>query len=483
MQSLNKKQLEIIISDVENARITFSHLADELVDHICCEVEQLISDGKSFDEAYEIVKQQTGIKVLQKIQENTHYLIDKNYRRMKMTMKITGNISLAILGMATVMKIFHWPFSSILLMLGFAVLCFIFFPSAIYTNYKEVKVKESKTLHLSVLIGGILFMVGVLFKVLHLAGAANLLLSGWLILLFIFLPILLYVKLHESNSIRDKSIVIVGILGLIIFELSTMFKIFHLKGAMMLMIVGSILLVTIFLPMFSYSKFKEVGRITGQYIFLLITTMFFILLSILLALNVSTTILDVYSNEGVNAAKIVSYLDQKNNKLYEDFKSKTDSLKSKYEQQVFAIQNNAKKVCELIDSIEIVLVMKSDKVDESTAKDHVKYINKIDGRVTTDNQLIMGEKNDGLACLLKQNLKRFKEVSQTATGLNQELSTSIEKLLNTSDVFIDKENQTWEQFTFQDKPIICSITFLKNIEMRVKMVESQAIQYINTIKK
>jgi hypothetical protein len=187
MQSLNKEQLEMIVSDVENARITFSHLSDELIDHICCEVEHLISEGKSFDEAYEIVKQQTGIKVLQKIQESTLYLIDKNYRRMKTTMKITGNLSLAMLGIGTVMKLFHWQGGSLLLMLGFTVLCLIFFPSAIYTNYKETKIKGSIPLHLSILIGGILFMAGVLFKVYTCALLLNyFLVVGFLYYLFFY---------------------------------------------------------------------------------------------------------------------------------------------------------------------------------------------------------------------------------------------------------------------------------------------------------
>ena len=150
MYTLSKCQVQQIADDFENARITFSHLADDLIDHICCEVENEMYEGKSFDEAYEIVKQQTGIKTLQKIQENTQYLIDKNYRIMKMTMKITGNVSLALLALATLMKILHLPGASILLLLGFVILGLVFFPSALYTNYRDLEGRKSLALHLSI---------------------------------------------------------------------------------------------------------------------------------------------------------------------------------------------------------------------------------------------------------------------------------------------------------------------------------------------
>lgn len=480
MYSLNKSQVDIIISDVENARITFSHLADDLIDHICCEVESMMNSGKDFNDAYEIVKQQAENKVLYKIQENTIYLIDKNYRRMKTTMKITGNVSLAILGIATVMKILHLPGAGILLMLGFVVLCLIFFPSAIYANYKEQKIKGSKVLHLSILIGGILFMFGVLFKVLHLKGAAILLSSGWILILFIFLPILLYVKMKEASTKNEKRIIVLGIIGLIIFELSTMLKVFHLQGASVLMILGSILLVTFFLPTYTYSKFKEVGQITGQYIFILISTMFFILLSILLALNVSVDFSRVFVNEESNSVRITNYLEKKNQKLYEDFNNKSDSTKIKFEPQVIAIQNEAKQACQLIDSIKLVLIMTADQVTEAKAKELTHNLNGITNKYNFEivNNLMVGENSNGLANKIKQNINKFQKIALSATSSNSDFSINISKLLDTSDILIDQEKKTWEQFTFGDNVLISAITILTDIEKKVRMVESQTINHL-----
>jgi hypothetical protein len=232
----------LIEADVHQARITLSHLPQELIDHICCEVEELMSTGKTFDEAYLLVKEQTGIKVLQKIQENALYLIDKNYAIMKNTMKITGNISLAFIAIGTVLKIWHWPGASIALLAGFVLLCLVFFPAAIYLNYNYENGRKKPLLNLSALLGGIVFMAGVLFKVLHWPGSATLLFAGWSILLCLFLPILLGLKLRETQSAKEKSIYVLGVVSAILFEAATMFKFFHWPGAGLLMIAGGFLL-------------------------------------------------------------------------------------------------------------------------------------------------------------------------------------------------------------------------------------------------
>jgi hypothetical protein len=285
MWRLNNDQIALVEADVESARITLMHLSDELVDHICCEIEEQMEHGKPFEEAYRIVKEQTGIYTLKKIQEDTLYLINKKYAFMKTTMKITGNVSLVLVAAGTLFKIFYVQGASIILVLGFALLALIFFPSAIYMNYSEQKIKEKTVLNLAALLGGVSLMIGFLFKVMHWQGANMLLLIGWLVMLGVFLPLLLIVKLRETTTTRQKWIYSFGVLGLTVFEVSTMFKFFQWPGAAPLMLLGSILLVSVFLPMYTYMKFKESGKITGQFIYLIIICMYVISLTALIGLN------------------------------------------------------------------------------------------------------------------------------------------------------------------------------------------------------
>ncbi|HOT88540.1 MAG TPA: hypothetical protein PL028_03230, partial [Bacteroidales bacterium] len=132
MQDLTSANIEIIIAEVSKANISFSHLRDELIDHICCEVENEMQNGISFENAFEKVKKIIGNKGLKKVQENTLFLIDKKYRFMKRIMKIFGLISLLMITVGALFKIQHWPGAGPLMVLGFFLLGAIFFPSALW---------------------------------------------------------------------------------------------------------------------------------------------------------------------------------------------------------------------------------------------------------------------------------------------------------------------------------------------------------------
>ncbi|KAB2866814.1 MAG: hypothetical protein F9K37_13520 [Bacteroidales bacterium] len=475
MYTLSKCQVQQIADDVENARITFSHLADDLIDHICCEVENEMYEGKSFDEAYEIVKQQTGIKTLQKIQENTQYLIDKNYRIMKMTMKITGNVSLALLALATLMKILHLPGASILLLLGFVILGLVFFPSALYTNYRDLEGRKSLALHLSIFIGGLLFMFGVLFKVLHWPGAGMLLIIGWVFILFIFLPLLLVKKYRQSETAKDKWIVTLGVVGLIVFELSTMFKLFHWPGAAVLMILGSIILVSVFLPLFTYSKFKQLKQITGEYIFLIIGTMFFILFSVLLALNASKDTLGTLVSDAKSSAAIVNYLEAKNQKFYGDFANASDSVKVKYGKQVDLMKKETQSLVYLIDSIKVEIIALAEGVEKSASKQLLGDVTLIGNKSSIDavSKIMTGEKGAGV--LLKNQINQYKIALVNAFPDNTNLANSISILLNTNAIDDGSGILNWEQINFDNQITIGALAFLSDLEKSVRLVESQVI--------
>ncbi len=107
MYLLTDEQVTIVTKDVENEGINYSHLMIDLVDHVCCDVEERMNQGISFSQAYEQVKKEFGIKGLRHIQKDTLMLIDKNYRIMKNSMKTIGVISLALMAFGALFKIMH----------------------------------------------------------------------------------------------------------------------------------------------------------------------------------------------------------------------------------------------------------------------------------------------------------------------------------------------------------------------------------------
>jgi hypothetical protein len=481
MYSLDKKQVEIITADVQLAGITFSHLPDDLVDHICCEVEILINEGKDFENAYKIVRKQVGIDVLQKIQENTKFLIDKNYRLMKTTMKISGNISLAMLGFGTIFIIMHWPGSGVILSFGFLVLCLMFLPMVLYANYNNETKKQNLFLHISAFLGGITFMSGVLFKIMHWPGSGLLLMVGYFSLLFLFLPTLLFVKLKSAQTKKLKNIYILGIVSMIIFACSNMFKMFHWPGASVLMIVGAVLLISLFLPLYTWQIFKMERKITGHYIYIVTISMFLILFTSLLSINVSKTIVGGFVNQANNTTLINNYLEKKNKKLFNEIENNKDTLELKSRATV--IKNESDEMCEYINNIQTDLVASVDNIDKATA---VKVISDPMCIMAKDNwdkvnMLMIGINGNGKAKELKQRLLQYKSNLTSNFKENTEFSKYLDNLINVTDKQNGMLMVSWEESNFYLCSIIRAISTLKELQSGVRMAESAALVNLNNL--
>jgi hypothetical protein len=476
MNCLDSRHIRQIEEDVESARITINNLSQELVDHICCEVENLMSKGKSFDEAYAIIKQEAGLKVLQQIQENTLYLTDIKYKTMKTTMKITGNVSLALIAVGTAFKIMHWPGASPILIFGFFTLCFIFFPAAIYLNYTYRKEQKKPLLNLSIGIGGIIFMVGVLFKLMHWPGAALLLFAGWTVILGIFLPILLFVKLKEAETKKEKNIYILGVISLIIFEISTMFKMFHWPGAGPLMLLGGLLLIVVFLPLFAALKFRNNSMNIAQFIFLVTTSLYTVVLTFLLAMNVTDVILDRFVRDEASTTKIVNY-----------FKEKSLASNDSTKQIKVELKAQVNTIAKLIRDTKVYLVTQVEDVNESEAYAYISNPGLIKRKDNYDaiNKLVFGDYKPAvnmngekvfvlsgqMIISLKEELIKYRNKASAAVG-DPNLAKGINTLLDTSDKQMGIDNLSWEELNFGTTMIISAMAQLSELEKNVRLVES-----------
>jgi len=120
MPELSLQNIDQISNDIRNEEISFSHLLDDLIDHVCCDVEYEMQRGVDFHRAYQVVKQKMGSpRRIREIQEETLYSVDSKYRKMKNTMKISGIAGTLIFGCAALFKIQHWPGAGILLTIYF----------------------------------------------------------------------------------------------------------------------------------------------------------------------------------------------------------------------------------------------------------------------------------------------------------------------------------------------------------------------------
>jgi len=108
-------------------------------------------------------------------------------------------------------------------------------------------------------LGSVIFTSGVMFKLLHLPGANKLYIVGFLVLLLVFIPLFAFDKYKAavSSTLSERLKIILGGASALITGVSGLFKLMHLQGADLFLILGTFVFVVGFLPLFFYSLYKK----------------------------------------------------------------------------------------------------------------------------------------------------------------------------------------------------------------------------------
>ncbi len=285
MPELSFQNIEDISLDIRKQEIVFSHLADELIDHLCCDVENEMKNGFGFAEAYKRVKQRIGPGRIKEIQEETLYAVDSKYRKMKNTMKISGIAGTIMFGFATLFKIQHWPLAGPMLVLGAFILAFIFMPSTVVVLWKETHNSRKLFLFISGFVTGMLFIFGTLFKIQHWPQAGIILSLSVLFAIFFFIPSLVLNRFSDPENKPKRSIYLLGAAGSILYVAGTLFKIQHWPLASLFMILALIILFLGVLPWYTWLTWKDESHISASFIFIIIGSLLIVVPGALINLN------------------------------------------------------------------------------------------------------------------------------------------------------------------------------------------------------
>ena len=201
MAELSDKELQILSEEIDKQGLTYTQLQKELLDHLCCDIEAKMDEGIEFLKAFEEVSQKLENDRIQQIQEETLLLINQKYRMMKKFMYILGTIAPSLMILGAIFKFQHWPGASILISLGTALLAVIYLPVFAMVSIRDTRKKGkkvNKALYVTGVITGFIFLIGILFKIMHWPGANVALTFSVLLTVAIFVPILV------THAIRDK---------------------------------------------------------------------------------------------------------------------------------------------------------------------------------------------------------------------------------------------------------------------------------------
>jgi len=285
MPELTIYDIERITSDVISQEIIFPNLADELVDHICCDVEYEMEKGLNFNEAYNRVKQKIGKRRLKEIQEETLYATDSKYRIMKTTMKFSAVAGTVLFGVAAMFKIQHWPGAGIMLTLGALILALLFMPSALGVLRKENRSRKRQVLFISAFLSAGLFITAILFKIQHWNGGGPILILAGIVVVFLLITSLLSATLQNTENTALRPVYIAGAVGLAAFFTGFLFKIMHWQGSGILLLGGLAVISLAVLPWYTWLKWKDERHVRPEFIFLIAGLLSVIMPSALLNIN------------------------------------------------------------------------------------------------------------------------------------------------------------------------------------------------------
>jgi len=184
-------KVEWIEADLIERGLNYDSLREDLLDHICCLVEESMQDGRDFDSSYTDVIESIGNNRLQGLEHETLLLLDKKFQKMKKTTYIIGLVSALVLLFGSLSKKMHWPGAGMELTLGLLAIIFVFLPLYFITSYREQSEKKNPIYPIVGYLTIALILTGAIFRIQHWPGANFVLGAGLGVLIIGFVPLYL----------------------------------------------------------------------------------------------------------------------------------------------------------------------------------------------------------------------------------------------------------------------------------------------------
>jgi hypothetical protein len=203
---LSKQQVGQIEAYILQNNIRISSLREDLLDHLCCSVEEKIKTGNTFCEAFRLSIKELAPFGLEEIERETITMLNSKNIPMKKVMYAIGLASTVSMASGLTFSILHMPGGFELLNSGLLFFVFVFLPMGIYNAYKlgiKRTTIEKTRLAFGFLSAAFAVFAG-LFKMMHYPGVDELLLTATVIFSFGFLPCLFYIMYVKSVRLSEQ---------------------------------------------------------------------------------------------------------------------------------------------------------------------------------------------------------------------------------------------------------------------------------------
>jgi uncharacterized membrane protein len=320
-----------------------------------------------------------------------------------------------------------------------------------------------KTIYVLGIVSANLMLLGALLKALHQPGAATILSFSIFLFCLFFLPLAL-TSSYKSQEIKSyKWLYVVTFIVFSIDLLGALFKILHWPGASVFMMIGIPLPFVLFLPVYLYhtNKSKEKSVINNLAVMFGLT--FLAVFSALLALNVSTNILDSFTLNACNNENSAKYNHVKVKNMIGD-----DMVKQKSDE-----------LCKFIDDLkyEILIASGNNQYSRDRFKDEYYPLN-INNKSSSNLSFPGNSEGQSKASILKTKVGEYGELISKSEKVSKELKELTKNLFDVSNIKITQTNgdiQTikWEEREFPSMNLIMALEVLSRIQSNVRFAEAE----------
>lgn len=225
MYVLNAKQIDYIINDISARGVEMENLQQDLLDHICCIIEQNLEENGDFENFYQKTIRTFYKDALWEIEEETLLLLTfKNYYAMKKTMIISGIIAATSFVIGSFFKIMHWPGTHVLIFFSMLVSSLVFLPLFFLFKTKQATDRKNKIIIAIGSLNGILFCFSALFKIMYWPGANLLWILTIAMMALVFIPLFFFsgIKNQETKANTIATTIILIMISGFFFALTSL---------------------------------------------------------------------------------------------------------------------------------------------------------------------------------------------------------------------------------------------------------------------
>ncbi len=198
--------------------------------------------------------------------------------------------------------------------------------------------------------------------------------------------------------------------------------------------------------------------------------MMYLVLTALLALNISKDILLALTKLDTSLMGTVATVETKNADIYQAFEAAAAENPAKakeWKDKAFAVKQESDELYNLIAGY------KEELIELSGGRDENGQIIALDNKEKPANFLL----NEGNAKKLKEQINAYREDLKQYVADNEHLKENIDKTFDTSDKKVEggAAPASWESLNFEHYPLAAILPFLTDIQAKVRNTETDVI--------